>query len=146
MNAILAFSLRLMLVLLSYVFLGWIIYTVYADIKKGTSTREEKITPPIDINAQFNDDSLSRRFRQNEIILGRDPSADFPLKNETISLRHCKLSYHHKQWWIEDLDSTNGSYLNNALITTPTVLTDGDSIRLGNVEITLKTNQNSLLE
>ena len=146
MNAVFVFSLRLVLIILSYTFLGWIVYTVFADLRRGTSDKQEKVFPPITLSAQINDDSQEKRFRKQEIILGRDPSSDFPLDNETISLRHCKISYHNKQWWAEDLDSTNGTYLNDILITTGTTLTNDDQLRLGKVEISININQNTGLE
>ena len=146
MNAILVFSLRLLLVLLSYTFLGWMVYTVFADLKKDSSQKSEKAFPPIILKAQIEDDIVKKSFRKMEIILGRDPSVDFPLKNETISLRHCKISYLNKQWWVEDLKSTNGTYLNNDPVTTETILTNGDQLRTGKVEISININQNTILE
>jgi len=146
MNAILAFSLRLLLILLSYTFLGWIIYTIFMDLKRGNSLKEEKVITPIILSLQTDDEEITKRFRQSEIVLGRDPSADFSLQNETISLRHCKLNYLQKQWWVEDLKSTNGTFINQALITTGTILTDGDVLTLGKVSITIRINQNIILE
>ncbi|MDY6846032.1 MAG: FHA domain-containing protein [Chloroflexota bacterium] len=146
MNAILAFLLRLLLILLAYTFLGWIIYTIFMDLKRGNSLEKEKIITPIVLSLQTEDEEITKRFRQSEIFLGRDPSADFPLQNETISLRHCKLMYRQNQWWVEDLKSTNGTFINQALITTGTILTDGDILTLGKVSITIRINQNIILE
>ena len=68
-------------------------------------------------------------------LLGRDPVCDFQIKNETVSARHARLSYHHKQWWIEDLNSTNGTFLNEEPLYTATVIVSGDEIRCGQVDI-----------
>jgi pSer/pThr/pTyr-binding forkhead associated (FHA) protein len=57
---------------------------------------------------------------------------DIPLPDETVSARHARLTYHHGQWWLEDLGSTNGTHLNDELLSVPTVLTSGDEIRCGN--------------
>jgi len=146
MNAILMFSLRILLVLFSYTFLGWIVYTVFSDLRRGAIGKREKTIPPIMLKGQIGEENVLKRFRQEEIILGRDPSVDFPLKNETVSLRHCKIRYHQKQWWVEDLESTNGTFLNNDPISTEIILTNGDQLRLGKVELTVNINQNTLLE
>lgn len=146
MSAILVFSLRLLLVLLSYTFLGWMIYTVFTDLKMDSSQKSKQAIPPIILEAQIEEEKSKRRFRQKEIFLGRDPSVDFPLNNETISLRHCKISHNNKQWWVKDLESTNGTYLNNEPVKTETIITNGDQLRLGKVEILITINQNTELE
>ena len=146
MSAILVFSLRLLLVLLLYTFLGWMVYTIFNDLKMDSSQKTKQAIPPIILEAQIENEKSERRFRQIEIILGRDPSVDFPLNNETISLKHCKISYHNKQWWLEDLESTNGTYLNNEPVKTETIITSGDQLRLGKVEIIVSIDQNTELE
>ena len=146
MSSILVFALRILLVLLSYTFMGWMIYTIFNDLKMNSSHKTKQTIPPIILEAQIDDSKSKRRFRQIEIILGRDPSVDFPLNDETISLKHCKISYHNKQWWIEDLDSTNGTYLNNEPVRTETIITSRDQLHLGKVEILITINQNTELE
>lgn len=140
MNAILAFLLRLFLTLLCYIFVGWIGYTIYLDLRGGIRGREKVTIPPITLVAKINQEDSERRFKKSEILLGRDHACDFSLDDVAISLRHCKLSFHHKQWWAEDLESTNGSYLNNSLIESAIVLTDGDELRLGHSAISIKIN------
>ncbi len=146
MNAILVFLFRLVLVIFSYIFLAWIVYTVFADLKNNIKIKKEKNIPPIILISQIEDEKLTKRFRQAEIILGRDPTADFPLKDETISLRHCKISYHNKQWWVEDLASTNGTSLNNDPIKRETILTNDDQLLLGKLEVLVRINQDTVME
>ena len=79
-----------------------------------------------------------RHFIQSEITLGRDRMCDIPVADETVSARHARLTYHHNQWWLEDLNSTNGTRLNQALITSPTVLTSEDEIDVGPTHVTVE--------
>lgn len=146
MNPILTFALRLILILLSYAFVGWVGYAIYADLRGGFRKRAEKGVPPITLETQLDQQPLVWRFKKPEIILGRDPACDFPLDDERISLRHCKLSFHHNQWWTEDLASTNGTYLNNVLIESAVILTDRDELRLGQINLSIKINQLSEME
>ncbi len=60
------------------------------------------------------------------------------MTDETISARHAMLSYHNNQWWVEDLGSTNGTYLNLLPVTTPTVLVGGDILMFGKVSLDVK--------
>lgn len=136
MNGIIAFILRIVLISLSYFFLGWIIFTIFKDLKQHLRKTKAFSQKPIVLSV----DGKERRFHITEIILGRDPACDFPLIDDAISLRHCKLIFHHNQWWVEDLDSTNGSYLNDSLIKAPIVLTNGDLLKLGHIAISIKFN------
>jgi pSer/pThr/pTyr-binding forkhead associated (FHA) protein len=63
--------------------------------------------------------------------IGRDPSCEFLVADETVSARHALLSYHHAQWWLEDLGSRNGTRLNQVAVQAPTALARGDQIRCG---------------
>jgi pSer/pThr/pTyr-binding forkhead associated (FHA) protein len=137
MNEILVLILRVLLILLSYLFIGWISYTIFKDLQTTILGRKQPIIPMIEITAIIDQTTYERRFKIPEVILGRDPACDFPLNDNTISLRHCKLSFHDKQWWAEDLDSTNGSFLNENLITNPVVLTNQDKLRLGQINLSI---------
>lgn len=140
MNPLLAFLLRLIIILLLYVFLGWIGYSIYMDLRKGTFEKEQNVIPPLTIETVAEDVALSKQFSVPDVTIGRDPANLFPLEDSTISLRHLKLTFHHHQWWAEDLESTNGSYLNGVQIESPVVLTDGDKLRLGKVLLTININ------
>lgn len=134
MNPIVVFILRLLLIALSYSFIGWIVYLIFKDLKQHLRRAKE---PPAK-SILLRTDEKENVFQIPEIILGRDIACEFPVSDDAVSLRHCRLTYHHTRWWVEDLNSTNGSYLNNALIKAPTVLTDGDIIKLGLTTITIK--------
>jgi pSer/pThr/pTyr-binding forkhead associated (FHA) protein len=139
-NAILSFVLRLIIVLLLYIFVGWMGYSIYMDLRKGVFEQAQAVIPPLSLTATVDDSVQSKQFTVPEIIVGRDPANPFHLEDSTISLRHLKLSYHNNQWWAEDLDSTNGSYLNDVEIVSPVVLTNGDELRLGQIFVTIKIN------
>jgi hypothetical protein len=66
-----------------------------------------------------------------EAIMGRDPTCQIYVDHPTISARHARLAYHHAQWWVEDLHSRNGSWLNGQPVDDAVVLTQGDELRCG---------------
>ncbi len=140
MTATIVFILRLLLILLSYTFIAWIGYAIYADLRNLIHKREKMVITPIVLEAQRDQKPIARRFVKPEIILGRDPACDFPLDDERISIRHCKISFHHNQWWAEDLASTNGTYLNENLIESAVILADRDELRLGSIDLSVKIN------
>ncbi len=140
MNPILVFLLRLLLLLLAYSFVGWITYSIFTDLKQGSAKSGPMSIPLITLTSELDESSNPKQFSVSQLTIGRDPASDYPVVHPTISLRHCRLSFHNKQWWAEDLESTNGSYLNDSQIDSPTVLTDGDQLRLGEIYIKININ------
>lgn len=139
MNAILALVIRILLLLLVYTFIGWISYLIYSDLRDKRKMGSGE-TPAPSITFQFggDDEKIEKTYTKSNIIFGRDPVSDLLINDDRVSLRHCKIAHYQNQWWIEDLGSTNGTYLNNSLVTSNIVLMDGDILRLGHEEIRIK--------
>jgi len=64
-------------------------------------------------------------------ILGRHPDCDIVLTADGVSGRHCKITKMTQGWILEDLGSSNGTFVNNLKITTPTLVSTLDTITLG---------------
>ncbi|MFN2305296.1 MAG: FHA domain-containing protein [Anaerolineales bacterium] len=133
MNAIIVFILRIALILFAYLFTGWMGFIIYSDLRRFLTGVNKHPIPPITLISIINQEEKVNAFEKPEVVIGRDPACDYRLDDTTISLRHCKLTFHHKQWWIEDLGSTNGTLLNQAPILNPAVLTNGDELSIGRV-------------
>src|SRR5437868_885022 len=69
--------------------------------------------------------------------LGRAPVADFVLDAALVSRVHCRLTAGHEALNVEDLSSTNGTFVNDQRIETGQ-LANGDRLRLGRVELTVE--------
>jgi two-component system cell cycle response regulator len=65
------------------------------------------------------------------LTLGRSPECDVCLESPGVSRRHAELREEGKDVVLHDLDSSNGTHLNEVRITQPQVLKDGDLVRLG---------------
>ncbi len=65
------------------------------------------------------------------ITIGRDPACDVPLQDERVSHRHARLWQEGEVWWVQDLNSTNGTWINGKRLTGPYRLQPGDQLRLG---------------
>jgi diguanylate cyclase (GGDEF)-like protein len=68
---------------------------------------------------------------QGEIVLGRDESLPARIADRGISGEHARIVFVAGVFAIEDLDSTNGTYVNGARLTSSVQLFDGDRIQLG---------------
>jgi hypothetical protein len=79
------------------------------------------------------------RIRDGQNVIGSSPDADIVLRDATISGKHASLRYKDQKFYLTDLDSTNGTYLNNS--PTPIAreeLKDNDEVRIGEVALKFK--------
>lgn len=72
-----------------------------------------------------------------ELIIGRISGENvYALPNDLmVSKRHCRLFVSGNDLYLEDLGSANHTYLNGTIVTTPTHIQSGDTIRLGKTEL-----------
>jgi pSer/pThr/pTyr-binding forkhead associated (FHA) protein len=147
MSGSIVLALRVLTTLALYAFLGWALYSLYREVQRQSLAVASRRVTGISITVRRGGaKSIFKHFAQPEIILGRDPGSDIPLMDDTASARHAQLSFHHGQWWLEDLASTNGTFLNNTPITIPTVITSGDEIRCGDTHLTIALSENIIIE
>lgn len=133
MSGTILLLLRVALAVTLYAFCGWAFLTLWQDIRRQSKLLVTNQAPPLTLIQQAGDEQRSYRFTHPVIMIGRDPACDFHLEDKTISAQHARLSYHHGQWWVEDLRSTNGSFINQEPLAEPLVLTAGDELRFGQV-------------
>jgi hypothetical protein len=131
-------ALRLALAMALYAFLGWVLLTLWRELKRQAELRSARQVPVVALLRPAAQGAAPFHFSTQEILIGRDPSCDCTLEDATVSSSHARLSYHHAQWWIEDLDSTNGTYLNNLQVNAPVVVTSGDELRFGQAVLLLQ--------
>jgi pSer/pThr/pTyr-binding forkhead associated (FHA) protein len=134
-SGLIVLILRLVLAVGLYAFLLWAFYTLWRDFRSQTQLVTGREIPALLLTLDHEETSFNAKFHQPEIVIGRDPASSFPINNETVSAHHARLSYYKKQWWLEDLHSTNGSFLNDEPIHAPVVVTSGDELRCGQATI-----------
>jgi len=67
--------------------------------------------------------------------LGRAPANTVHLPDTFASNHHALLTLRTGRWWLEDRGSSNGTTLNGQLLQAPTVVSAGDIIGVGRVEL-----------
>lgn len=70
-------------------------------------------------------------FKGTEMVIGRDPACQHVIDSPQVSGRHARLRRSGDQVLIEDLRSSNGTFVNGRRIEKPVIIRDGDSIGLG---------------
>ncbi len=71
-------------------------------------------------------------FTEDKIAVGRDSSCQVSLRESSVSRNHAEIIIKNDDAQVHDLGSTNGTYVNDALVTTAT-LRDGDIVKFGRV-------------
>lgn len=72
---------------------------------------------------------------QSVTSLGRKPSNTIVLDDDFVSGEHSLISWRDGRAWLEDVASTNGTYLNEAELSRPVALSEGDIVGIGAVRL-----------
>jgi hypothetical protein len=72
------------------------------------------------------------------IMIGRADDSTLVLDDDYASTRHARISLRGTDWYVEDLGSTNGTYLDRAKVTAPLRVPLGAPIRIGKTVIELR--------
>ena len=132
MTAIIFLVLRILISICLYAFLLVVFINLWNDLRQQGVRISNRIIPSIGLNIRVADRSIRPlNFDKEEVTIGRDPSSDCHLDDEIVSNVHARLKYHHSQWWLEDLGSTNGTLINEQSVNTPVVIISGDEITCG---------------
>ncbi|CAK7008740.1 FHA domain-containing protein [Tissierella sp. P1] len=136
MYNILAILFKYIFIVIIYLFIFSIIRLIYLDIRgmEGISS-DEKVYLKL-INRK---DSLPFKIKEyysidDSISLGRHGDNNIVVKDPFVSKRHFQIIEDEGDYYLEDLNSANGTYLNGDKIFDVARLNDGDIIRIGQIE------------
>jgi pSer/pThr/pTyr-binding forkhead associated (FHA) protein len=128
-------ALRLLLALALYAFLVIVLLTLWRDIRQAT---RPGVQIPEAYLGLLQEQTKPHAFPLSEVnLIGRAADNTITLSNETVSAYHARLSFQGGQWWLEDLDSRNGTTVNEMALESPLVLTYGDRITFGQIQAIL---------
>jgi pSer/pThr/pTyr-binding forkhead associated (FHA) protein len=71
------------------------------------------------------------------ILIGRAPDATIVLDDDFVSTHHARLTPNGNHWIVEDLGSTNGTWIDRTRVSAPTVLRPGTQLRIGRTSMEL---------
>lgn len=73
------------------------------------------------------------------VTFGRGPTNTIVLDSPVISTEHTRLYFQNRSLWVEDLQSKNGTFVNERPVVAPVALRPGDILRVGDVRFKLTT-------
>ncbi len=117
---------KYLLLILIYLFLLYILLVIRRDLKSKEKELEKGKLTGLDGPLSGQSFTFS-----DSISIGRGQSNNLILDDQFVSLSHALISKRNGHFFIQDLKSTNGTYLNGARINKPAVLKHGDTLRVG---------------
>lgn len=140
--AVVLLLLRIASAILLLSFFGLLAWLIYRDVKLATGVDDGRSIAMgilrVVIQAGSQIESGKRHPLYAETTIGRAPSNSVVVDDAFASNEHARISRVGSQWWLEDLNSRNGTLLNEALIEMPTVVTTGDTITVGRTTLELE--------
>jgi FHA domain len=131
--------LRLSFLALIYVFLFAVVRVLLRDLRAATHERSIEPGRLIVVASPSGEPASGAVFALDAVTtLGRDVNNAIVVEDQFASAEHCVLTFRGRAWYVEDLASTNGTYLNGAPVKGTSSVGYGDEIQVGEVRFRLE--------
>ncbi len=148
--------LKLLLLALLYLFFARVLHAVWSEVTPGRAATDRGAGASTAASTTPGDSGKRRKRRRTpdhlvvvvpaeqrgrlytlgpEQTVGRSPGCQVALDDTFASQVHARIFQGGEGWFIEDLGSTNGTFLNDRKVTSPQPLALGDRLRIGATEL-----------
>lgn len=137
--ALLLFLLRLLAAALLLAFLGAIGWLMFQDIQiaRALLTERERTHGVLRVLVDENGHEITYPLLPVTSV-GRAPSNTVMLEDEYASGEHALVMLRGRQWWLEDLNSRNGTLLNGEPLDEMTMISPGDIVTIGSTRLKIE--------
>jgi pSer/pThr/pTyr-binding forkhead associated (FHA) protein len=125
----------------------WVVRGLNVDTGPSRAVRSGKAPPPVPaappgpssvlIYGQGNKKPRSVKVAAS-MVMGRAPECELMLDDTYVSQQHARLFGKNGSWYVEDLGSTNGTFVNEQRLAAPAMVQPGDRIRVGQTVLELR--------
>ncbi|PVG84088.1 FHA domain-containing protein [Nocardioides gansuensis] len=105
---------------------------------KGKSPSRRRGSPTHLIVVEGENSGARAELADAPLIIGRGADAAIKLDDDYVSTRHARVAASGEEWFVEDLGSTNGTYIGSVRITQPTTIGLGVQVRIGKTVLELR--------
>lgn len=131
-------GIRLLFLILLYLFLARLMRALLRDLRAAAREPSDRPGRLVVLESPGGEPAVGRSFGLDVITpLGRDVNNAIVIDDPFASADHAVLTYRGRSWYLEDLDSTNGSFINGQRIEGVAALGFGDEIQIGQVRFRL---------
>ncbi|MCA1831857.1 MAG: FHA domain-containing protein [Actinobacteria bacterium] len=140
--------LKYLFIVLLYLFLGRAVRVIYLDlvgprvprpaspkVPASEPAKRKRQAPRVLVLTQENKEPQSFPMNDQPITIGRGSTCEVVLDDNYSSQFHARVFPRDGSWFVEDLGSTNGTYLNRVKVSSASPLAAGDEIRIGKTTI-----------
>jgi hypothetical protein len=130
---------RLLFLALLYVFLARVVASLLKDLR--AAAREPGASPGrlVVVESPAGEPQQGRSFDLDAITtLGRDVNNAIVIDDPFASSEHAVLTFRGRSWYVEDLGSTNGTFVNGRAVGAVSPLGFGDEMSIGQVRLRLE--------
>ena len=106
--------------------------------QRGKPARRPRGAPTQVVVVEGANEGESVSLDHAPILIGRGADAAIRLDDDYVSTRHARIASSGDQWFVEDLGSTNGTYLGSHRLTQPTTVQVGSRVRIGKTTLELR--------
>jgi hypothetical protein len=131
--------LRLLFLALLYAFLWMVVKALVRDLRAAAREPTMELGRLMVIAAPSGEPAPGSIFALDAITsLGRDVNNSIVVEDDFVSATHAALTYRGRAWYVEDLGSTNGTFVNGSQVDGLSPIAFGDEIQLGQVRLRLE--------
>jgi hypothetical protein len=131
--------LRLIFLFMLYAFLWTVVRVLLRDLRAAAREPTAELGRLVVVASPSGEPPGGAVFALDAVTsLGRDVNNAIVLDDEFVSSTHAALTYRGRAWYVEDLGSTNGTFLNGSQVNGLSPVAFGDEIQLGHVRLRLE--------
>jgi pSer/pThr/pTyr-binding forkhead associated (FHA) protein len=129
---------RILFLVLLYVFLFGIARALLRDLRAASREPTVELGRLVVVASPAGEPAAGTTLPLDAITtLGRDVNNAIVVDDEFVSAEHAVLTFRGRTWYVEDLESTNGTFVNGSPVDGVAPLGYGDEIQLGQVRLRL---------
>jgi pSer/pThr/pTyr-binding forkhead associated (FHA) protein len=136
-------ELTLFLIRFAYLAILWIfvlsaISVIRSDMFGARVPETARGSPTHLIVIEGDNSGARAELSEAPLLIGRGSDAAIKLDDDYVSTRHARVAASGDEWFVEDLGSTNGTYVGSVRITQPTTIGLGVQVRIGKTILELR--------
>jgi pSer/pThr/pTyr-binding forkhead associated (FHA) protein len=130
---------RLAFLALIYLFLIGVVRVLIRDLRAASREPATELGRLIVLASPSGEPAVGSVFALDAVTtIGRDVNNAIVIEDPFASSEHCALTFRGRSWFVEDLASTNGTFLNGSQVDGTAPMSYGDEIQVGEVRLRLE--------